>query len=63
MVRAAAVRADGQLVADLIREVSVRARILESMAADPCLRSNPVRLEREAIDEFLDRVLEAAIEA
>lgn len=60
VVEASAVRAQGRLVSNLLREVSTRERILESMAADPCLRSNPVRLEREALHRFLDRVLEAA---
>jgi alcohol dehydrogenase class IV len=63
VVRSGAVRNDGRRVAELIRDGSTRERLLDQMAADPCLRSNPIRLERDALERFLDRVLEAAVEA
>ena len=63
VVRGAAGRTSGALVADLLRDSSTRERIRECMAADPCLRSNPLPLSRGALDRFLDRALEAAASA
>ena len=60
VVGAGAGRIGGALVADLLREGSTRERIRGAIAADPCLRSNPMPLSREALDRFLDRVLETA---
>lgn len=61
IVRQAIDREEDRRLIDVLREN--RRSIQEAMAGDVCLRSNPQRLDTEALDTFLETVIETIHQA